>query len=704
MSTRYTKEEKQTFKKKNRSISLFTSLILGMFIASTAYFIYNLLKLSNVEDAFRYINIALLCMLVLWAIAKNFKLRKQPKKYKFFLLIIILAAIGVGEFYVSKIISQGISSIDSLNKSNDKVKYSVVVLTLKDSELTKKDYMDSNIGIITDTEEVEGYILAEELIKKDKISEKKLVKYDSYIDMLTDLYDKKIDAAFVSGNYVVKYSELDKFKNIKSETKVIRKLEKEMKPKEAESTKASDKSVTEPFTMLLLGVDSPVENIKEAVALGDTIMIATFNPNTLNATLFSIPRDTYVPISCYGNAMSKITHAASGGDSCMINTIENFIDIKIDYYAKVNFLGLTNLVDALGGIDVNVPYSFCETDLNRSLANAVYVRKGQQHLDGRQALALSRNRKNYPTCGPEWNEGYRSDFVRGQNQQLVLKAIMNKIRGLRTIDDFVRILDTISQSMDTNLSREQILGFYNIFKKILLSTDSITGANDVISIQRTYLNGSGGIIHDYVAGTGLYEFLPSNNGLAAIIKAMKINLELEADEYDSSFTFSIDTPYEAKIIGEDIYGGVTDYPRVNIEEEQKEEEKKDEITCKKSGSVYHKFVNGEEDSSVDYTESNCVCHESSSNPGTYIDGSINSYSDSACTIIINDDDTDEPSSTDDSGGSGSSDSGSGDSGSGGSGSGDSGSGDSGSGDSGSGDSGSGDSGSGSGDSGDDSSE
>ena len=76
--------------------------------------------------------------------------------------------------------------------------------------------------------------------------------------------------------------------------------------------------------MLLLGVDSPEENIADAVALGDTIMVLTFNPDTLNATIFSIPRDTYVPITCYGNAMSKITHAASGGDSCMIETVQNF--------------------------------------------------------------------------------------------------------------------------------------------------------------------------------------------------------------------------------------------------------------------------------------------------------------------------------------------------------------------------------------------
>ena len=119
----------------------------------------------------------------------------------------------------------------------------------------------------------------------------------------------------------------------------------------------------------------------------------------------------------------------------MIDTVENFIDIDIDYYAKINFRGLVNLVDALGGIDVDVPYSFCETDENRTFYNGVFVKKGWQHLSGREALGLARNRKYYPSCGEEYNEGVRNDFVRGQNQQLVLKAVMNAARKIRTIDE-----------------------------------------------------------------------------------------------------------------------------------------------------------------------------------------------------------------------------------------------------------------------------
>jgi len=556
---KYTREEKREFKRRNKNISLFSSVIVGMFLVATVYFILNLLKLTGVETVIRYIVIALLVLFMIYVIKKNFSLKKQPKKIKIILFILVLIIIGGAELYLSYFIARGISVVDNLNK--DKIKYTTALVALKENDaVTVKTVKDKKIGIISDTDDTEGYVLAQKLIKKNNIPSSNLVKFDDYITMLNSLYSNDIDATFVSGSYVSKYKDLDKFKNIKSETKVLDKYSKLMKKQGSHHVKSSGKKVTEPFTILLLGVDSPEENIEDAVALGDSIMVVTFNPNTLNATLFSIPRDTYVPITCYGNTMSKITHAASGGDSCMINTVENFIDIDIDYYAKINFRGLINLVDTLGGIDVDVPYSFCETDENRTFEYGVMVKKGWQHLNGREALGLSRNRKYYPTCGEEYNEGERNDFIRGQNQQLVMKAILAKAKTIRSVDEFYKVLDVVSKSMDTNLDREQILGFYNVFKKVLLSTDSLTDKNDVISMQRTYLRGGGGIIYDGVAGTGLYEFVPSQDGLKAIKKAMRINLELEKEEYKKSFSFSIDNPYEPEVIGEDEWGGVKSYP------------------------------------------------------------------------------------------------------------------------------------------------
>ena len=137
---------------------------------------------------------------------------------------------------------------------------------------------------------------------------------------------------------------------------------------------ASNKKLDEPFTVLLMGVDSTLNSINTNTAFnGDTLMLITFNPKTLNATIFSIPRDLYVPITCRNNGKAKINSSSVGGVSCVIDTIENLVDIKIDYYSKINFKGVVDLVNALGGIDVNVTYSFCEQDSKRSFKNMIYV-------------------------------------------------------------------------------------------------------------------------------------------------------------------------------------------------------------------------------------------------------------------------------------------------------------------------------------------
>ena len=556
---KYTREEKRENKRKNKIIGTIASLFVGMFLCITIYLIYNLLQLKNVEDILRYIIIGILGLICLIVIIKNFTLKAQPKKYKFIVFILLLLVFGAGEYFLSyKIISKGLSILDKMT-AKEEVKYTSALIKLSSNEdLNKNNINTVDIGIISNEDDVEGYILAQKIIKKYDISTDYIYDYDDYITMLKALYSGEISACFVSGDYVNLYKNTSGFEEIKNETEVVAKYSKMMKKQKNDVTATSTVNVTEPFTILLMGVDSTDVSI-DSGGLGDTLMLVTFNPKTLNATVFSIPRDTYVPISCYGNALSKITHAASGGDSCVISTVQNFTGINIDSYAKINFQGLIRLVDALGGIDVDVPYSFCETDENRMLANTIFVEKGWQHLNGQQALALARNRKYYPTCGSEWNDGDRNDFVRGQNQQIVVKGILRKIKTIRSIDQFYDILDAVSASLETNLSREQILDFYNVFKKTLLSTDSLTDGNDVISMQRTYLNGSGGIILDHIAGTGLYEFVPSQNSLNAILTAMRINLEIESETYPNSFTFSIDNPYEASIIGADEWGGVKYY-------------------------------------------------------------------------------------------------------------------------------------------------
>ena len=166
-----------------------------------------------------------------------------------------------------------------------------------------------------------------------------------------------------------------------------------------------------------------------------SLILVTFNPNTLNTTILSIPRDSYVPISCFpGKYENKITHAAWKGTNCVINTIQDFTGIKIDYYAKINFKGLVGLVNAIGGITVDVPKDLCTDNSNRS--GKVCIKKGTQKLNGEEALVLARNRKQLAN----------GDIDRGLNQQKVLQGILDSAKNINSTTEVSKILDVKSLS------------------------------------------------------------------------------------------------------------------------------------------------------------------------------------------------------------------------------------------------------------------
>ena len=302
---------------------------------------------------------------------------------------------------------------------------------------------------------------------------------------------------------------------------------------------SAGKSVTEPFTSLLMGVDSAEEGLsKNTVANGDSLILITFNPNTLNATMLSIPRDSYVPIACWsGTPENKITHAAAYGTDCMMSTIENYFDVTIDYYAKINFKGLVTLVDTLGGITVEVPQDLCTDNSNRE--GEVCINAGLQTLNGEQALVLARNRKQLAA----------GDLDRGLNQQLVIQGILNKVKDMKSINQVMDVLNTVTNNLDTNFTEQQILSFYDIAKDIMNNSLQKDDA-DLINIEQLYLDGTGQMIYDERSRMVLWDYVPNTKSRDDIVEAMKINLGEKEPDMVKEFSFSINDPdYEKTITG-----------------------------------------------------------------------------------------------------------------------------------------------------------
>ena len=526
--------------KKNKKCRLWLAILSIIVILSSLFAIYNILLLGPIEEVVRYIVIG---VFVVFDIIIIFKVRskRRHKEKKARLLTFLLILYLILNCAISGLIMYAYGTLSSINR--DYVTYSSSLIVKSDSEIQDvNDLSDNKIGILSDESSPEGNIIPNEVIDENKLKDdNEIVEYDDYFTAMADLYDGEIDAIFVPTDYPSMFTSMETYENISTETKIILTQEKKMKKASTSDRENSStgKSVTEPFTILLMGVDSAEEGLsKNTVANGDSLILITFNPNTLNATMLSIPRDSYVPIACWsGTPENKITHAAAYGTDCMMSTIENYFDVTIDYYAKINFKGLVTLVDTLGGITVEVPQDLCTDNSNRE--GEVCINAGLQTLNGEQALVLARNRKQLAA----------GDLDRGLNQQLVIQGILNKVKDMKSINQVMDVLNTVTNNLDTNFTEQQILSFYDIAKDIMNNSLQKDDA-DLINIEQLYLDGTGQMIYDERSRMVLWDYVPNTKSRDDIVEAMKINLGEKEPDMVKEFSFSINDPdYEKTITG-----------------------------------------------------------------------------------------------------------------------------------------------------------
>ncbi|BDH60779.1 LytR family transcriptional regulator [Lysinibacillus sp. PLM2] len=215
-------------------------------------------------------------------------------------------------------------------------------------------------------------------------------------------------------------------------------------------------------SILFIGVDDSEE--RQAMGLGsprsDALILATLNNKERTIKMVSIPRDSYVNIPYLGYK-DKITHAhAYGGTLATVETVEELFDIPVDYYVKMNFNAFIDVVDALGGIEVEVPYTKWEKDENDQ--NSILLEEGLQLLDGREALALARTRK--------WD----SDIERGKRQQEILKAIATKASNFTSIGSYGAVIDAVGKNMKTDMTFDEMTHFFTYLLGGIPQIDSLT--------------------------------------------------------------------------------------------------------------------------------------------------------------------------------------------------------------------------------------
>ncbi|MDQ6600376.1 polyisoprenyl-teichoic acid--peptidoglycan teichoic acid transferase TagU [Bacillus salipaludis] len=254
--------------------------------------------------------------------------------------------------------------------------------------------------------------------------------------------------------------------------------------KRAEQVSLTNK---QPFSVLMLGVDQR----KGDKGRSDTIIVLAVNPNNKSVEMLSIPRDTRTEIVGHGT-VDKINHAyAFGNEEMSMNTVENFLDIPIDYYVKVNMEGFKDIVDAVGGITVNNDIDFTQDGYRFS--------KGQVTLDGKKALAFTRMRHEDP----------RGDFGRQLRQREIIQGVLREGASLSSLAKYQSIFSALGNNVRTNLTFDQIKDIQKNYR---------AAANNV---QQMSIKGNGAMINH------IYYYIVPDAEKQRIQKELKAQLELK---------------------------------------------------------------------------------------------------------------------------------------------------------------------------------
>lgn len=422
--------EKKTTKRKRKKIKLsLIGLILAILFIVMTISLTNLLNIFNIipNNFYKLIIIFLTIINIISSFFLIFKSRnkiyKIIKVITYITTILFLIAFSIGIIYLNKTMNlfENISLIKEettnyylivLANSNYQEPSDLYGKTLSYFEATDKEVLSSIKLDLIYSEEYDINVLKDKLLNK---------KVESILisDIIKNRYDED-DEAFSQNTRILKTI------SIKTEIEDITK-------------RVSIKNT--PYNILISGIDTYGDI--NTTSRNDVNIVATVNPNTNEILLTSIPRDYYVKLHDKEGYKDKLTHASYYGINTVIQTIEDIFEIDINYYVKVNFSTVIDLVNQIGGIEVNADQAI-------TIGGCPKIHVGMNKIDGTCALAFSRERHSYQD----------GDRHRGRNQQEVIRAIFTKLSsGTTIVTQYLDILDALEGKFATNMDMNEITNF-----------------------------------------------------------------------------------------------------------------------------------------------------------------------------------------------------------------------------------------------------
>ena len=483
--------------RKNRKIKKKNSKLNKIFLIISSILLLVLLIMVTVLNVvpFKYLIILYTIALLFGALIAFLLLKKNSKIGYGMSVIFIVTSIILIYF-----LNTTYNFLSYFNKDNYKTE-NFLVIVLEDSYYQKlEDLSDKDIGYVKNN--ITSIDKALDKINK-KINIKNL-EYDNYNLVFDDMLAKKLSSSLIEeSNYNVLLEENpnygDKFRIIDT-IKIITKID----------NKNTSVNVTKnTFNILISGIDTDGEI--SSVGRSDVNMILTVNPSTKQVLMTSIPRDYYVRLHGTSGYKDKLTHAGIYGIDMSISTIEDLLDVDINYYFRVNFTTLEKVIDALGGVDVYSKYSFVSY-----IGNYKFY-EGYNHMNGNEALGFARERKTLPN----------GDINRAENQQAVIDGIIRKLTDVSVITKYSSILNSLENTFQTNMTNKDITSLI----KMQLND------NASWNITSNVLTGTGSSDYTYsYKGQKLYVMIPDDdsvNSTKNLIDKVKNGTLLESS-YDKN--------------------------------------------------------------------------------------------------------------------------------------------------------------------------
>ena len=479
-------------KRKKRKSSKFQSINLAL------YLLYILIATLFIGTMYRYhifnfhfINHLLtLGSLLIAFVTLMMIIKKKAKIVTAIMLVLSLFLASLGMFGLKEMLdfSSKIQSTASFSE------YEMSVVVPADSPITDIHQLTSVLAPSDyDQDNVAALLSDIEAMKSIQLG---TTPTASYLSAYHELMANQAEAMVLNGVF----TNILESEDAEFSTK-IRKIYSFKVTKEAEIPPASEQASGDSFNIYISGIDTygPISSVSRS----DVNIIMTVNRKTHKILLTTTPRDAYLPIADGGrDQYDKLTHAGIYGVSASEHTLENLYGIEISNYIRLNFTSFLELIDLVGGIDVNNEQEFT------SLHGDYHFPVGEVHLNAEQALGFVRERYSLTN----------GDNDRGKNQEKVTAALIKKLSAPENLTNYQAILDGLEGSIQTNMTTETIIQLIN----------SQLASNSQFTVESQALVGVGRMdLPSYaMPGAQLYVMEVSSDSLAQV----KANIQSVLDE------------------------------------------------------------------------------------------------------------------------------------------------------------------------------